>query len=63
MNKEKIINKLEYISNNPLINGEYDEAYNCYKKVSQIYPSAANYGIKKRVNKWTKRHFWVIHVN
>ena len=25
MNKEKIINKLEYISNNPLINGEYDE--------------------------------------
>lgn len=24
MNKEKIINKLEYISNNPLINGEYD---------------------------------------
>ena len=25
MNKEKLINKLEYISNNPLINGEYDE--------------------------------------
>lgn len=25
MNKEKIIDKLEYISNNPLINGEYDE--------------------------------------
>jgi hypothetical protein len=25
MDKEKIINKLKYISNNPLINGEYDE--------------------------------------